>query len=62
MCFCGEFGFSLILQWFWGFFVVCFYGMDFGNEEVGRLDFVGIMGGGDWFVKSLTMFGVMWKL
>ena len=34
-----------------------FYGMNFESGEVGRLDFVGILGGGGMVVKSLTMFG-----
>jgi hypothetical protein len=33
--------------------------MDFESGEVGRLDFVGILGCGGLMVKSLTMFGVM---
>jgi len=31
--------------------------MNFESGEVGRFDFVGILGGGELFVKSLTMFG-----
>lgn len=55
--FCVEFGFSLILQGNLRFFAVWFYGMDFESGEVGRLDFVGIMGWWNLFVKSLIMFG-----